>query len=77
MFLSRYAEQSSSHSIPRLSKLLVKPGMIWPVRARRDGIVGMARTAAPTEVFVSPVAVRSVVVGAWGLMLSSGALGVK
>ena len=77
MFLSRYAEQSSSHSFPRLSKLLVKPGMIWPVRARRDGMVGMARTAAPKDVLVSPVAVRIVVLGAWTLMLRSGAVVVK
>ena len=77
MFLSRYAEQSSSHNFPRLSKLLVKPGMIWPVRARRDGMVGMARTAAPKDVLVSPVAVRIVVLGAWTLMLRSGAVVVK
>ena len=77
MFLSRYAEQSSSHSFPRLSKLLVKPGMMWPVRARSDGMVGIARTAAPTDVLVSPVAVRIVVLGAWVLMLMSGAVVVK
>lgn len=75
--LSRCAEQSSSHSFPRLSKLLVKPGMMWPVLARNVGMEGIARTAVPSDVLVSPVAVRIVVFGALGLMLRSGAVGVK
>ena len=65
------------HSFPRLSKLLVKPGMMWPVRARNDGMVGIARTAAPKEVLVSPVTVGIVVLGVLILMLSSGAVGMK
>ena len=31
--LSMYAVQSASHSFPRLKRLLVKPGMMCPVRA--------------------------------------------
>ena len=76
MCLSMYAVQSASHSFPRLSKLLVKPGMMCPVRAA-DGMVGIARTAAPVDVLVSPVAVLIVVFGASLLMLSSGAVCVK
>jgi hypothetical protein len=37
----------------------------------------MARTAAPVEVLISPVAVLIVVFGALTLMLRSGACGVK
>ncbi len=64
-------------SFPRLSKLLVKPGMMWPLRASSVGIAGMARTAAPVEDIISPVAVLIDVLGALTLMLSSGACGVK
>lgn len=75
--LSRYAVQSSSQSLPRLRRLLVKPGMMWPVRALSDCMVGMASTAAPVDVLVSPVAVQIVVLGALTLMLIMGAVVVK
>ena len=71
-----YATQSASHSFPRLIKLLVKPGMMCPMRALA-GMVGIARTAAPVDVLVLPVAVLIVVLGASLLMLSSGAVCVK
>ena len=71
------AVQSASQSLPRLSKLFVKPGMMWPLRASSVGIAGMARTAAPVEVLISPVAVFIVVFGALTFMLRSGACGVK
>ena len=55
----------------------MKPGMMCLVRARIEGIVGIASTEAPVEVLVSPVAVRIVVLGALTLTLRSGAVGVK
>jgi hypothetical protein len=69
--------QSASHSLPRLSRLLVKPGMMCPVRAWRVGIPGMASTAAPVDVRVSPVAVRMVVFGTLGSKSTTGAPTVK
>ncbi len=75
--LSIVAVQSASQSLPRLSKLFVKPGMMWPLRASSFGIAGMARTAAPVEVLISPVEVLIVVLGALTLMLRSDASGVK
>jgi len=75
--LSRYAEQSASHSLPRLSRLLVNPGMMCPVRAARVGIAGMAKTAVAEDALASPVAVRIVVRGPAGLMSRSGASVVK
>lgn len=69
--------QSASHSLPRLIRLLVKPGMMWPVRAARVGIDGMARTAVAVDDLASPVAVRMVVDGAAVFTWSSGAPGVK
>lgn len=77
MRLSKYAVQSSSQSLPRLRRLLVKPGMMWPVRAVSDCMAGMASTAAPADVVVSPVAVLIVVLGALTLMLMRGAVGMK
>ena len=72
-----HAVQSASHSFPRLSKLLVKLGMMWLVCAWMDGMARIARTAAPVKVLVSPVAVLIAVLGALTLMLSSGAVCVK
>jgi hypothetical protein len=50
---------------------------MWPLRASSVGIAGMARTAAPVEVLISPVAVLMEVLGALTSMLRSGACGVK
>ena len=50
LFLSMYAVQSASQSLPKLSRLVVNPGIMWPVRARSVGIPGIASTATPVEV---------------------------
>ena len=71
--LSRYAVQSASHSFPRLRRLLVKPGMMWPVRAAAVGMSGNASCPVVVDVRCSPVAVRIVVRGASQLMHRSGA----
>ena len=68
-----YAVQLASQSLPRLSRLLVKPGIMWPVHAA-CGMVGMVRAGVPVNVFASLVAVRIVVVGASVLMFRSGAV---
>jgi hypothetical protein len=60
-----------------LSRLLVKPGMMCPMQALIVGMDGIAKTAAPEEVLYSPVAVWIVVFGAFGLIWSRGASGVK
>ena len=75
--LSTVAVQSASHNFPRLMRLLVNSGMMWPVRAWRVGMVGMASWAAAVEEWALPVAVRMVMGGAAGLMLRSGASEVK
>jgi hypothetical protein len=62
--LSMNAVQPALHSLPRLRRLFVKPGMIGPVRASMVGMVGSANCALAMEVFASPVAVRMVVHGA-------------
>ncbi len=70
------AVQSVSHNLPKLRRLLVKPGIMCPVRAC-VGMAGNARTAAPVDVCFLAVAVLLVVVGAAWLMCRSGAVGVK
>ena len=60
-----------------LIRLFLKPGMMWPVRARVVGMVKIFNWAVPTEVHRSPVAVRMVVVGAMVLLLLTGAVSVK
>ena len=32
-YLSRCSVQSASHNFPRLRRLCMKPGMMWPIRA--------------------------------------------
>ena len=51
--------------------------MMYPVRARVVGMLGMASCAVAQEVFVSPVAVRMVVRGAKGSRWRRGAVPVK
>ena len=75
--LSKCAVQPSSQSWPRLRRLLVNPGMIWPWRAVLLGRVGRASCADAVEVCWAPVAVRMVVDGAWVLRLMTGAVGIK
>ncbi len=77
MCLSIYTVQLALHSFPRLMRLFVKPRMMCPVRACSVGICGNKRTAAPKELFSSPVAMGMVSLGAVWLMLSSGAAIVK
>jgi hypothetical protein len=75
--LSRNAVQPALHSFPRLRRLLVKPGMICPVRALMVGMVGRANCAVAMEVLDSPVAVRMVVRGAKQSRLRIGAVSMK
>ena len=58
--LSMMAVQPLSHSLPRLTKLLVKPGMMWPVQASGGRLPGKLNHAEAVDVFSSPVAVRMV-----------------
>ena len=69
--------QSASHSLPRLIRLLVKPGMTCPVRACIVGMVGIANRAEADDVVASPVAVRMVAFGALVLTFRRGARAVK
>lgn len=69
--------QPESHSWPRLSRLLVKAGMMWPKLACVEGNEGRARRAEAVEVWRAPVAVRIVVGGAAVLRWVTGADGMK
>ena len=66
-----------SQSLPRLMRLLVKPGMMCPVHAAAGKCSGKAKHAKAVEIFVSPVAVRIVVGWAVRSMHRSGASVVK
>ena len=77
LVLSRMAVQFASHNRPRLIRLLVEPGMMWPRRASGVGIVGNGRSAVADELIRWPVAVLIVVRWPVGLMLSTGAVGMK
>ena len=74
---SKWAVQPESHSWPRLSRLLVKVGMMWPTLACVVGKVGRARRADAEEVCDSPAAVRIVVGGAVVSRWVTGADGMK
>ncbi len=74
---SRKMVQLASHSFPRLSKLFLNCGIMWPDRAWAVGMQGRSSCAAAMEVQRSPVAVWVVVGGACGFVLSSGAEGMK
>ena len=75
--LSINAVQPASHNLPRLIRLFVNPGTMWPVRAATLGKVGSANCAEAMEVFASPVAVRMVVRGAKRLRWRRGAESMK
>ena len=74
---SKWAVQPESHSWPRLSRLLVNDGMMWPKLACVVGKVGRARRAEAMEVCTSPAAVRIVVGGAVVSRWVTGAVGMK
>ncbi len=69
--------QSASQIFPMLIKLLVKPGIIYPVLAACVGMAAMANWACAIDVRISPVAVRMVVCGAEESYAMSGAASVK
>ena len=69
--------QSASHSFPKLSRLLVKPGMMCPVQACRVGIGRMAKRMEALEVHILPVAMWMVVGSATVLIQRSMAAAVK
>ncbi len=69
--------QPESHSWPRLSRLLVNDGMMWPKLACAAGKVGRARRAEATEVCISLAAVLIVVGGAVVSRWVMGAVGMK
>jgi hypothetical protein len=71
------AMQSTSHSFPRLMRLLVNPGMMCPVHVTMVGKVGSANCVVATEVFALPVGVRMVVCGAAQLRSRSRAESMK
>ena len=71
------AVQPLSQSLPRLIKLLVKPGMMCPVQASGGRLPGKLNRAVAVDVFISPVAVRMVAGGAVLIMCCTGAVGVK
>ncbi len=77
LFLSMYAVQSASQSLPRLSRLLVKPGMMCTVRACCVGSPRIARSAEAEEALSSPVAVWIFVMGALLFICTSGADAMK
>ena len=56
------AVQSASHNWPRLRRLLVKLGMMWPRCEFIIGILGKAKRVVAMDVWVMPVAV-----GHWDL----------
>jgi hypothetical protein len=56
----KVAVQSTSHSLPMLMRLFVKPGTMWPVRACAEGRACKASCAVSAEVCGTPVAVRMV-----------------
>ena len=73
----KVAVQSASHSFPMLMRLLVKPGMTWPVRACNEGRECRASCAVAAEVCGAPVAVQMVMRCPAGLTLVTGAVVVK
>ena len=75
--LLRDALQPLLQSLPRLMRLLLKPGMMWPVYAAAGKCSGRAKQAEAVEVFVLLVAVQIVVSWAVRLMHRRGALVVK
>ena len=52
-------------------------GMMCPMRAARDGKAGRSRHAEAVEERDWPVAVRTVVMGAFGLAAETGAMAMK
>ena len=71
------AVQSVSHSCPKLRRLLVKEGMICPVRAAVNGREGRFRHAEAVEERDCPDAVWIVVMGAEVFVAEMGAVGMK
>ena len=67
----------ASHSCPKLRRLLVKVGMMCPMRAAGDGKEGRFRHTEAEEDRGCPDAVRIVVMGAAGLAAETGAVGMK
>ncbi len=75
--LVKVAVQPSSQSWPMLTRLLVNPGMMCPLRAASEGKVGMLSCAAAMEVMHWPVAVLMVMGGALLVTSVMHACGMK
>ena len=65
--------QLASHNYPKLRRLLVEVGMMWPFHAAGIGRVGRAARAKAVEVRVWPVVVRIETMEAAGFVAVTGA----
>ena len=75
-WLSSTIVELSSHSLPKLIRLLVNPSMMYPVRAALERVDGRERRAPVVEVLHSPVAVWITVRGTV-VLAATGAAGVR